>query len=117
MKTQISIKMEAILGVSGIAAAGFLARTAKGVVSLVSKIFPLQTQKAGVRGVQKTSRLGAIFKTPGIGKHRLTPKRISLAGITAILITATRVGDGSNVTRLGNYSSSTLSFLGELAKH
>ena len=46
---------------------GILAKTAKGIVSFLQNILPSQTQKEGVRPVQKAFRLGAIFQTAGIG--------------------------------------------------
>ena len=68
MKTPISIKMKEILGIVGVAAAGLLTRTVKGLVSPVSnKLFSPSAYKEGVRSVQKASRLGAISKTAGIG--------------------------------------------------
>ncbi len=56
-------KIQATLGIAGIAAAGLLARTVKGVVSFVQNLLPSQTPKEGVRPVPKASRL----KQHGIG--------------------------------------------------
>ncbi len=52
MRTQEKTGKLAILGVVGVAVAGLLARTAKGIVSFVQNLLPSQTQKEGVRGVQ-----------------------------------------------------------------
>ena len=55
MKTQLSIKMKTVLGIAGIAEAGLLTRTVKGLVSLVSnKLFSPSAHKEGVCGVPKS---------------------------------------------------------------
>ena len=57
-----------ILGaIAGIAVAGLLAKTVKGIVSFVQNLLPSPTPKEGVRSVPKASRLGAIFPTAGLG--------------------------------------------------
>ena len=68
-----------------------LSKIEETTVPIVQNVLSPQTQKEGVRGGQKVSRLGAIFPTAGIGKRRLMPQRIgplavlSLAGIGLLL--------------------------------
>lgn len=67
MKTTAHSKNKTILGaIAGIAVAGLLARTVKGIVSLVPNLLSL-TPKESVRPVPKASRLGDIFQTAGLG--------------------------------------------------
>ena len=72
----------AMLGIAVIAVADLLAKTAKGVVSLVQNLLPSPTPKEGVQPVQKASRLGAIFPTAGIG----TIYGLLLAGLLFALL-------------------------------
>lgn len=99
----------------GIDQDGILAKTAKGVVSLVSKLFSPLTQKEGVRTVQKAFRMREIFQTTGIGLLYIVVLDAFIATNTAqaqIILTSPTVHEYA--TRSGRVVRCTLPMNGKI---